>query len=133
VFRGSTFGIAIAFTLLGGWTAWPQSGRSVWDGVYTEPQATRGQAVFDGICSRCHNVSDFTGDTFLTSWEASTALDLFAVMQKSMPQDSPGSLEAQQYADVLAYMFRSNQFPAGMGELATDAEQLKLIRIERKK
>lgn len=133
MFRGTAIGIVIAFTLLGGWTVRSQSDRSVWTGVYTDAQAARGQDAFARSCARCHNVEDFTGDTFLSSWEASTALDLFALMQKSMPQDSPGSLAPQEYADVVAYFFRANKFPAGTGELDTDAEHLKLIRIERKK
>ena len=133
MFRAATIGLVIAFALLGGWTAQSQSDRSVWAGVYTDSQAARGQELFGRVCARCHNISDFTGDTFLASWEASTALDLFALMQKSMPQDNPGSLEPQEYADVLAYFFRSNQFPAGTTELDTEAEHLKLIRIERKK
>ena len=105
----------------------------MWEGVYSESQAGRGQEVFGRICSRCHNVADFTSETFLASWEGSSALDLFTLIQKSMPQDNPGSLEPKEYLDVIAYMFRENKFPAGMGELDSEAEKLKLIRIERKK
>ena len=50
-----------------------------------------------------------------------------------MPQDNPGSLEPKEYLDVIAYMFRENKFPAGLGELDSEAEKLKLIRSERKK
>jgi len=103
------------------------------DGVYTDAQAGRGQEVFVRICSRCHNISDFTSDTFIGSWESSTVLDLFTLMQKSMPQDNPGSLEAQEYVDVIAFVLRSNQLPAGTSELDTQADHLKMIRIERKK
>ena len=85
------------------------------------------------ICSRCHNITDFTSDTFLASWESSTVLDLFTLMQKSMPQDNPGSLEPQEYADVIAFVLKSNQLPAGTSELDTDGEHLKAIRIERSK
>jgi mono/diheme cytochrome c family protein len=119
--------------MLGGWTARSQSDRSVRDGVYTDAQAGRGQDVFGRICSRCHNITDFTSDTFLASWEASTVLDLFTLMQKSMPQDNPGSLEPQEYADVIAFVLRSNQLPAGTTELDTEADHLKAIRIEKKK
>jgi hypothetical protein len=77
-------------------------------------------------------VADFSGSTFLGSWEASTALDLFSVLQRSMPEDNPGSLRPRDYADIVAYFFRANTFPAGQSELGTDLEQLKLIRIEPK-
>jgi hypothetical protein len=50
-----------------------------------------------------------------------------------MPMDSPGSLQPQEYADVVAYFFRVNEFPVGKSELDTSRELLKLIRIEKKK
>jgi len=137
--RGATLGWIVAlvacvvFVGQGGPAARSQSDRSVRDGVYTDTQAGRGQEVFGRICSRCHNIADFTSDTFMASWESSTVLDLFTLMQKSMPQDNPGSLEAQEYADVIAFLLKSNQLPAGASELSAEAEPLKLIRIERKK
>ncbi len=131
--RGAIIGVVAAFTLLAGWTAGSQSARSVWDGVYTEDQAARGQEVFVRGCARCHNVADFTGETFVMGWEASSALDFFSLIQKTMPQDSPGSLPPQEYTDVVAYLFRANMFPAGATELSSEVERLKLIRIEAKK
>jgi len=127
----------IAFLLVfGAWsfgTVQSQSGRSVWDGVYTEGQAARGQAAFTAFCSSCHSAAEFSGDAFLGAWDATTALDLFSTMQTKMPMDNPGSLKPEEYVDVMAYFFRGNAFPAGKDELTTDREQLKLVRIERKK
>jgi mono/diheme cytochrome c family protein len=127
----------IAFVLVFGalslLSARSQSERSVWDGVYTEGQAARGLVVFTASCASCHSPAEFSGDAFLGAWEASTALDLFSTMQSKMPMDNPGSLKPEEYADVIAYFFRGNAFPAGKEELTTDREQLKLIRIERKK
>ena len=110
-----------------------QSERSVWDGVYTEEQAARGQNTFGTSCARCHDVADFTGPTFLKGWEASTVLDLFQLMQKTMPMDNPGSLRPEDYADVISYFLRANAIPAGKDELDTDEAHLKLIRITQKK
>jgi hypothetical protein len=108
--------------------------RSVWDGVYTDDQAARGQTVFGNSCERCHAADvDFKGSSFLDNWENSTALDLFAQLQKTMPMDNPGGLQPQEYADVVAYFFRVNEFPVGKSELDTDRERLKLIRIVKKK
>ena len=47
-----------------------------------------------------------------------------------MPTDNPGRLSRGQYADILAYLFRLNGFPAGARELPNDDEGLKKIRIE---
>ena len=126
-------GLVLACAVVCGWSAAAQSEKSVWDGVYTEDQAARGQTVFTASCSACHNIADFTGSSFLNGWEASSVLDLFEKVQKTMPMDNPGSLRPQDYADVITYFFRLNAMPAGKEELDTDAEHLKLIRIMQKK
>ena len=126
--------VVFVLTVLCAWAAGAvQSERSVWDGVYTEGQAERGQNTFAASCARCHSVEDFTGASFLSGWEASTVLDLFERLQKTMPMDNPGSLRPEDYADVISYFFRANAMPAGKDELDTNADHLKLIRITLKK
>ena len=126
--------LVLLSVLLSVWAvATAQSEQSVWDGVYTENQAARGQNTFSVSCARCHDVADFTGPTFLKGWEASTVLDLFQLVQKTMPMDNPGSLRPEDYADVIAYFFKQNAMPAGKNELDTDEAHLKLIRIIQKK
>lgn len=129
----SIIAFLLVFIVLSFRTAQSQSERSVWDGVYTEGQAVRGQAVFTASCSACHSLEEFTGDSFLGAWDATTALDLFSTVQTKMPMDNPGSLQPEQYVDVMTYFFRGNAFPPGKDELTTDRALLKLIRIERKK
>jgi hypothetical protein len=46
--------------------------------------------------------------------------------------DQPGSLRPEEYADIVAYFFSLNAFPAGKTELDTDAKRLGLIRIKAK-
>ena len=58
---------------------------------------------------------------------------LFEKMQTSMPADRPGQLSREQNADILAFLFRSNGFPAGEKELPTDAAVLQKIRFEAAK
>jgi mono/diheme cytochrome c family protein len=129
-----TSGLALVLTLLCVWAAAAaQAERSVWDGVYSDDQAVRGQNTFGASCARCHDVADFSSPSFLQGWEASTVLDLFQVLQKTMPMDNPGSLRPQDYADIIGYIFRANAFPAGKDDLDTDVERLKLIRITPKK
>ena len=115
--------------------------RSVWDGVYTEAQSARGEAVYAEVCASCHApeltgsevVPALVGDTFLTNWSGLTAGDLFDRIRISMPQEKPGSLTNQQYADVLAFIFNRNRFPAGQDDLTDDVERLALIRIDPNK
>src|SRR5438132_14033091 len=121
--------------------AQPSAGaRSVLDGVYTEDQAKRGQARYRR-CILCHldelqgdpakQAPPIAGEAFLEKWIGHTVKDMFEKTSTTMPQDSPGSLSPQEYADVLSYMFQVNKFPAGKEELSAQTEQLDRILIEK--
>jgi mono/diheme cytochrome c family protein len=122
--------------------AQPQSEtRSVWDGVYTEEQAKRGEELYRKECASCHGdtlvggggAAPLTGGTFLSNWNGLTVGDLFDRIRKTMPQGSLGKLNKRQDADVLAYLLSFNKFPAGKAELPKQAEFLKEIRFEATK
>ena len=133
-------GIAAAAILAAGAAAGFQD-RSVWDGVYTEEQARRGEALYQQQCARCHGVSltggeeapPLSGGGFLANWNGTTAGDLSERIRTTMPPDAPGRLARQQNADVLSHLFRANGFPAGKAELPRETEILKQIRIEAQK
>ena len=73
------------------------------------------------------------GGTFLANWGGLTVGDLFERMRTTMPQDDPGKLSSQQYADILAFVLSGNEFPAGKTEVGTHAEMLKMIQIDPNK
>lgn len=100
------------------------------NGVFTEPQARRGEAVFGETCQMCH-LADYFTTTMMMSWSGAPVSMLFDVISTSMPQDRPGGLSPQQYADVLAYIFELNGFPAGTRELPANPADLARIIIER--
>jgi quinoprotein glucose dehydrogenase len=105
---------------------------SVNDGVFTAAQADRGAAVFKTSCTACHDTSRFTGDEFLNGWTGKPLHALFDQMSTSMPEDNPGSLKPQQYADVVAYFLRLNGYPVGKTELASAADALKAIKFDKR-
>jgi len=115
--------------------------RSVWDGVYTEEQAKRGEPIYQKECAACHgdqlsggeSAPPLTGGAFLANWNGLTVGDLFDRIRKTMPQSNPGRLSRQQDADVLAFIFSRNKFPAGKTELYKQSEMLKEIRFESEK
>jgi mono/diheme cytochrome c family protein len=117
------------------------SGRSVWDGVYTEEQAKRGEMLYEKQCSACHgdklagreSAPPLTGGAFLANWNGLPLSDLFERVRRTMPQNAPGKLSRQQNADLLAYLLSFNGFPAGKTELYRQAEMLKEIRFEAAK
>jgi mono/diheme cytochrome c family protein len=129
--------LTVAAALTAGTRA-QQPADSVWDGVYTEEQATRGQAVYVETCANCHGPAlegadmtpALTGATFSSNWNDLSLGDLFERIRISMPMDRPGTLPRQQNADVIAYMLKANRWPAGAVELPRELAVLKQIKIE---
>jgi len=72
-------------------------------GLYSEAQAARGRDAFRASCAECHYSSEFRGSQFQFSWGRRTVGDLFTEIVRNMPEDDPGSLEDQVYADIVAY------------------------------
>jgi mono/diheme cytochrome c family protein len=116
-------------------TGGQDSQRTVWDGVYNNEQAKRGEAAFVEACSNCHGrtlegadmTPGLTGGAFMANWDGLTLGDLFDRIRTSMPADRPGSLSRQDNADVIAYILQFNRFPSGKEELPRDALVLKQI------
>ena len=115
-----------------------ESSHSVWDGVYTDEQAKRGDALYSERCAKCHGpdlaggemAPALAGADFKSNWSGLSVDDLFERIKISMPQDNPGGLSRQQTADILAFVLSRGGFPSGTIELAREAEVLKQIRFE---
>ena len=115
--------------------------RSVWDRIYTDSQAARGEVLYARFCEQCHGsglegdtvseVPALAGDPFLQRWSGRTVDDLVTRMVRSMPEPTPGSLSRSEYVDLAAYMLKANRFPSGFEAMGTDAERLRLLVIER--
>ena len=116
--------------------------RTVWDGIYTDEQATRGEALYGEHCVRCHGATlqgngegakSLTDATFKSTWNGISMGALFDRVRLSMPQDKPGSLTRQQVADLLAFILRANRFPAGKDELVRQTDLLNAIAFKSEK
>ena len=120
----------------------PQT-RSIWDGVYTDKQAQRGQSLYGHSCASCHgdkllgktseNSPALTGDAFEKEWDGRNLGDLFRNIIRKMPDDDPGTLTPQQTSDLVAYILNFNKYPSGQAELPPDNQPLAGIRYESKK
>jgi mono/diheme cytochrome c family protein len=114
-----------------------QQPRTVWDGLYTEEQAARGDVLYADRCARCHGdtlagmeaAPALTGTAFYSNWEGEPLEALFERMRSSMPQDKPGSLSRAQNADLLAHMLRVGGYPAGTTALDGQAGALAQVTI----
>ena len=116
--------------------------RTVWDGVYTGEQATRGEALYGEHCVRCHGANlqgngegakPLTDAAFKSSWNGVPLGAMFDRVRLSMPQDKPGSMSRQQVADLLAFILRENKFPAGDTELVRQTDLLNAIAFKAEK
>ena len=100
--------------------------KTLWDGLYTNEQAARGDAVFSNTCTNCHTLDaqgnrPLSGKKFWDSYTQKTVGDLFDFIQKNMPNGNPGSLSEKTYADLVALILKSNGIPAGTTELVPAA------------
>lgn len=103
---------------------------SVYDGVYTAAQATRGNQTQQRECASCHSANDWSQGRILQAWQGQTAYDFVANLRATMPMDAPGRLSLQQYTDILAFMLELNNIPAGDDELPADEDALELVQLE---
>ena len=106
--------------------------RTVWDGVYTDEQAERGRASYQQSCVGCHRddlrgdstAPSLVGESFTFLWGDMEVGELVARVQKVMPPERPGGLPAQTYTDIIAFVLKKNEFPAGHTELGADPDSL---------
>ena len=95
------------------------------DGQVSETE----MAVFRRICAQCHVATQFSGVPFKTAWGGRPAFELFEQIRTTMPNDNPGSLPRQQYADVIAYVMRLNGVAPSATELPVDESALRRVLI----
>jgi mono/diheme cytochrome c family protein len=126
--------------------------KTIWDGIYTEEQARRGEQVYKSECSYCHRddlaggfLDDGVGrapalagprafgSSLVERWNDLTLTDMVASIAATMPQRRPTSLTLQAYVDVVGYLFSKNNIPAGSVELPLDVESLGRLLITEKK
>ena len=114
--------------------------RSVWDGIYSTEQASRGETAYNSKCARCHGEALLGGENspalvdqdFLEKWQGRSVGSLVELVRKTMPSDGPGKLSRQQCTDLIAYLLSANGFPAGKTELTSDAAALNEILFQSK-
>ena len=115
--------------------------RNVWTGVYTAEQAVRGKVAYAENCAACHGdtlagidvAPALTGPNFLNNWNNTSAGDLFGRIQSTMPLNAPGSLGGRMVADIEAFMFETNGFPAGDLALPPSQPLMANVRIVAQK
>jgi hypothetical protein len=88
-------------------------------------------------CTPTRNAADLTGSgapplagkDFISTWNGMSVDDLVEKIATSMPSGAPGSLSRGQATDLVAFILKSNNFPAGSAELDFDDATLKTMTI----
>jgi S-disulfanyl-L-cysteine oxidoreductase SoxD len=118
-----------------------ENGTSALQGVYTKDQASRGKTRYFTSCAACHggvlqgdgDTPELAGKLFMKRWGDQSVAALFAFANSQMPIGRPGSLGAQGYADIIAFILASNGYPDGANELPANEPALETIIMETKK
>lgn len=104
-----------------------QAPRTVQDGVFSDAQAARGQALFTQRCAGCHGPAPagvaappLEGLAFRSKWRQEPLSALFIKVRYTMPPESadPARLTAEQGADLVAHILKTNGLPAGTTDFA---------------
>jgi mono/diheme cytochrome c family protein len=108
--------------------------KTVLEGAYTAAQATRGEAAYQTSCAGCHGetldgraMGALRGEKFLDHWREDSLGLLFDHIKTRMPANAAGSLSANTYLDILAYILQQNGLPAGPQQLT--AETVETFRL----
>lgn len=106
---------------------------TVWQGVYSEAQAARGKTEYTTHCASCHRDdlggynNILKGARFMEKNRESTLHLFFDKTRKTMPRGAPASLTDKVYVDIVSYVLKVNEFPAGAQELRV--EDLTNVRV----
>lgn len=99
-------------------------------GVFSNGQAERGKDLYLALCQSCHVAVAHTGPVFRGHWAGRPLSDLYTFVATRMPKNEPASLAPETYADLLAYILKLNQMPAGGADLAPDLPAMQHVRIQ---
>ena len=124
---------------------------SIRDGVFTQEQAVRGEALYlrscsGGICHRPTLLGDgfetpmLAGSEFVRKWDGRTLAELYNTghTEPGTPcgPATPGCharvQSIQDNVDIIAYILRYNGYPTGRSELPPDLERLGAITVDRR-
>jgi len=125
--------------------------RTVWEGIYTEAQAARGEKAYKLACGYCHKdnlAGGFFDDgngrapalagarafdsSFEKRWAGKTVGEMVIDVGTAMPLNDPGSLPPETYVDIITFLLARNGVPAGTVELPPELDALQGIRITPK-
>ena len=101
-------------------------------GPFTAAQAAAGATAYQASCATCHQpdlrgqgtATPLAGSAFIGAWGSRPAGSLLSFIQLTMPSGSPGTLSADTYANITAFILQSNGARAGNQALTANTQVL---------
>ncbi len=131
---GLVVALLLALPITGAAQSSDSAATTVWQGVYNEAQAVRGQTEYATHCASCHrdDLSGYNnilkGRRFMEKYRETTLDLLFDKTRTTMPRGAPATLSDKAYVDIVAHVLKANEFPAGPQELRLeDLQRVRLI------
>lgn len=106
--------------------------------VLTQAQVERASRLYGNRCTECHGEDlgggvvggpPLSGSYFAQRWAGRSVAELFEYTRARMPQDRPGSLSDQDYANLVALILRNNGVSPTGTELPANADALRAYVI----
>lgn len=92
--------------------------------LFTQAQAHAGAKKYADNCEQCHGTKlegragpALTGPNFASAKSNFKVSDIYGFVSQNMPAPAPGSLPAQDYVDIMAFILQQNGYPAGRAKL----------------
>src|SRR5881397_4283170 len=105
-------------------------GKTVLDGVYSDAQATRGQATYTAHCRTCHgdalegiSAPELTGNRFIEHWREDMLDTIYNFIKENMPVGRAADAKRipdNDYLDILTHILNVNGYRAGANDLTPD-------------
>jgi alcohol dehydrogenase (cytochrome c) len=105
-------------------------------GFFTTAQLSTGRWEYSQKCSVCHGVQlqgggapALKGSEFSAQWNGKTLTDFYNLVHSTMPLGQAGTLDDQEYADIVSYILAQNGLPAGNEKLTPQSPMDRVLEL----
>jgi PQQ-dependent dehydrogenase (methanol/ethanol family) len=91
---------------------------------FSSSQVSSGRWEYSQHCAVCHGATltgggapGLKGTTFIAQWNGKQLKEFYGYVHDQMPLGQAGTLDGQQYADIVSYVLAQNGLPAGTDKL----------------